>query len=162
MEIKVRRASEEGLGELIATCPIRGWDKRYNSPQVDVELPEDFELPKEPIHVHLYFGDTLFGHLILGPTGFESVPEARHESPYFKVEVAEPEVDNIVIWSPPACVLCDDRAFTTACGHPVCSRCEGLYMEEAKKYLPDDQRPVWQAIVQADRKKADQLREGDG
>ena len=155
--VEVRELDPEGpskKGALIAACPIRSWDKRYDSPQVDIELPEGFKLPEETIHVVLYLGDTYFGHLLLGPSGFESDPEARHESPYFHVNT-DPQEDrefppsesSIEIYTPPACVVCGDRAISTAGGIPVCNKHHHEYIEEAKKMLPLDQRVVWRRIL---------------
>ena len=59
------------------------------------------------------------------------------------------QIDRISIYSPPACVICDDRAITTAGQYPVCNKHYYEYQEEGRKGLPDSQRKVWQKIQEA-------------
>lgn len=65
---------------------------------------------------------------------------------------AVPKVDRVSIYSPPECVVCGDRAMATAGQYPVCIAHHNAYQEEGRKYLPDDQRVVWQQIQQAGSK----------
>lgn len=47
------------------------------------------------------------------------------------------------------CVLCDEKAITTAAHIPVCKAHFEAYANEGRKYLPESQRRVWQAIQRA-------------
>jgi hypothetical protein len=56
---------------------------------------------------------------------------------------------NISIYAPPECVVCGDRAISTAGQYPVCNKHLHAYREEGQKNLPESKRVVWQQIQQA-------------
>jgi len=58
-------------------------------------------------------------------------------------------VDRVTIYLPPECVICGDRAITTAGHYPVCGKHYNAYQAEGRKNLPDNQRVVWQQIQRA-------------
>lgn len=45
------------------------------------------------------------------------------------------------------CALCDEPATTTAVHVPVCIAHHDAYAVEAAKYLPTDQRPVYNSLL---------------
>jgi hypothetical protein len=55
----------------------------------------------------------------------------------------------------PKCVICDSPAITTAAQILVCARCYNEYADEARKYLPFNQRYFYRILLYADniRKK---------
>lgn len=69
--------------------------------------------------------------------------------PRAKANAQKQATDRVSIYASPECVVCGDRAFSTAGQYPVCNVHHNAYVEEGRKYLPDDQRVVWQQIQRA-------------
>ena len=91
--IDIRRPHPDGpavLGELIAQCPVIAMDGRYETPTVDIQLPDTFTFPREPTDVVLYADNRYFGRLLLTKDGLVPPPDSPSASPYFKIIVCRP------------------------------------------------------------------------